>query len=305
MRPGICAKNMPKWALLVLFALFMQPLALAQTGGPDVSREVEGGHSILLEQYTATWCESCATVDPWITDFVDAHSTRVVRVALHPDDHDPFGSPLTTHRIALKQADDQLQLPTFWFDGQGQLQGTASQSLLENELRSAEISRSDWIRMRVGWDTWNNQGNDDIHQLTIDFDESLSGNATVTVFRIQTMQMTSEIANNGIDVHHDVATQMISFNASGNVTDSFDGGFGWSIPEQNGSHLGWHSEFRLETSGDADGFVTVIEEFGEVRGVTAIYSEEIPRNTENYSKLAWFWPVLALVIFSTLISRDT
>ena len=47
---------MPKWALLVLFALFMQPLALAQTGGPDVSREVEGGHSILLEQYTATWC---------------------------------------------------------------------------------------------------------------------------------------------------------------------------------------------------------------------------------------------------------
>ena len=157
--------------------------------------------------------------------------------------------------------------------------------------------------MRVGWDTWNNQGNDDIHQITIDFDESLSGNATVTVFRIQTMQMTSEIANNGIDVHHDVATQMISFNASGNVTDSFDGGFGWSIPEKNGSHLGWHSEFRLETSGDADGFVTIIEEFGEVRGVTAIYSEEIPRNTENYSKLAWFWPILALVIFSMLISR--
>ena len=94
MRPGICAKNMPKWTLLVLFVLFLQPFALAQTDEPDVSREVEGGHSILLEQYTATWCDSCAVVDPWITDFVDAHSTRVVRVALHPDDHDPFGNPL-------------------------------------------------------------------------------------------------------------------------------------------------------------------------------------------------------------------
>ena len=303
MRPGICAKNMPKWALLVLFVLLLQPFALAQTDEPDVSREVEGGHSILLEQYTATWCDSCAVVDPWITDFVDAHSTRVVRVALHPDDHDPFGSPLTTHRIALKQADEQLQLPTFWFDGQGQLQGTVSQSLLENELRSAEISRSDWIRMHVGWNTWDNSGTEDVHQLTIDFDQPLSENATVTVFRIQTLQMTSHIANNGLDVHHDVATQMISFNAAGNVTHSFDGDFAWSISVQDGTDLGGDSEFRLETSGDADGFVTIIEEFGEVRGVTAIYSEENLRNAENDAKLTWFWPILALVSFSIFISR--
>ena len=195
-------------------------------------------------------------------------------MALHPDDHDPFGSPLTTHRIALKQTDEQLQLPTFWFDGQGQLQGTVSQSLLENELRSAEISRSDWIRMHVGWNTWDNPGTEDVHQLTIDFDQPLSENATVTVFRIQTLQMTSDIANNGLDVHHDVATQMISFNATGNVTHSFDGDFAWSISVQDGTDLGGDSEFRLETSGDADGFVTIIEEFGEVRGVTAIYSEE-------------------------------
>ena len=304
MRPGICAKNMPKWALLVLFVLLLQPFALAQTDEPDVSREVEGGHSILLEQYTATWCDSCAVVDPWITDFVDAHSTRVVRVALHPDDHDPFGSPLTTHRIALKQTDEQLQLPTFWFDGQGQLQGTVSQSLLENELRSAEISRSDWIRMHVGWNTWDNSGTEDVHQLTIDFDQPLSENATVTVFRIQTLQMTSHIANNGLDVHHDVATQMISFNAAGNVTHSFDGDFAWSISVQDGTDLGGDSEFRLETSGDADGFVTIIEEFGEVRGVTAIYSEENLRNAENDTELVWFWPILALVIFSIIIPRD-
>ena len=77
--------------------------------------------------------------------------------------------------------------------------------------------------MHVGWNTWDNSGTNDVHQLTIDFDQPLSENATVTVFRIQTLQMTSHIANNGLDVHHDVATQMISFNAAGNVTHSFDG----------------------------------------------------------------------------------
>ena len=148
-----------------------------------------------------------------------------------------------------------------------------------------------------------NPGTEDVHQLTIHLDQPLSGNATVTVFRIQALQMTSEIANNGLDVHHDVATQMISFNAAGNVSHSFDGDFAWSISVQDGTDLGGDSEFRLETGGDADGFVTIIEEFGEVRGVTAIYSEENLRNAENDSKLAWFWPILALVSFSILISR--
>ena len=55
---------------------------------------------------------------------------------------------------------------------------------------------------------------------------------------------------------------------------------------QDGTDLGGDSEFRLETSGDADGFVTIIEEFGEVRGVTAIYSEENLRNAENDARIS-------------------
>ena len=82
--------------------------------------------------------------------------------------------------------------------------------------------------------------------------------------------MTSEIANNGLDVHHDVATQMISFNATGNVSHSFGGDFALSMPCK--MELIWgDSEFRLETSGGADGFVTIIEEFGEVRGDCDIF----------------------------------
>ena len=304
MRPGICAKNMQKRMVLVLFVLFLQPFALADTATPTETREAHGGHAILLEQYTATWCDSCATIDPWITDFVDSHSTRVVRVALHPNDHDPFGSPLTTHRIGLKEAENQLQLPTFWFDGQGQLEGAVSQSLLANELRSAENGRSDWIGMSVWWDSWENSPHDDIHRFHLNIDEDLPPDAIITVFRLETLEMTSEIANNGIDVHHDVATQMISFSPNGSGLDSFDGGHGWDISTGNLYSEGGIPVYTLETYGEVDGFVTIIEQNGEVRGVLGIHDVENPRNPEKSMNLALFWLVLALVTSSILVSRD-
>ena len=290
--------------LLVLFVLLLQPFALADTATPTETREAHGGHAILLEQYTATWCDSCATIDPWITDFVDSHSTRVVRVALHPNDHDPFGSPLTAHRIGLKQAEHQLQLPTFWFDGQGQLEGTVSQSLLANELRSAEANRADWIGMSGGWDSWENSPHDDIHRFHLNIDEDLPPDAIITVFRLETLEMTSEIAYNGIDVHHDVATQMISFSPNGSVLDSFDGGHGWDISTGNLYSEGGIPVYTLETYGEVDGFVTVIEDNGEVRGALGIHDVENPRNPEKTMNLALFWLVLALVTSSILVSRD-
>ena len=225
-------------------------------------------------------------------------------MALHPNDHDPFGSPLTTHRIGLKQAEHQLQLPTFWFDGQGQLEGAVSQSLLANELRSAENGRSDWIGMSVEWDTWNHEVAEDTHAITIRLNAKLAENSTMTVFRIQSLEMTSEIANNGIDVHHDVATQMITVDENDNVTHSFEGIHGWTIVDSNLSESEGDVLLTLETKGDVDGFVTIIEENGEVRGALGIHGVENPRNPENSMNLTLFWLVLALVTSSILVSRN-
>ena len=303
MRPGIRAVNMQKRVLLVLFILLLQPFALAETAEPDVTREAQGGHAILMEQYTATWCDSCATIDPWITDFVDSHSSRVVRVALHPDDHDPFGSPLTTQRIGLKQAEHQLQLPSFWFDGEGELQGAVSQSLLASGLRSAESERSEWMRMQVVWDTWDQDDGNDTHRLSIYLDRTMPLNSTLTVFRIQSLEMTSQIANNGIDTHHDVATQMITFDENGQLVHSFDGVHGWDINSQNQTQPDADSVLTLETYGDVSGFVTVIEEKGAVRSVVGIDDGEKPRNVEINGEYVLFWLLLALVASSLLVSR--
>ena len=303
MRPDEGAQDMQKVVGVVLIALILLPLAGGDVRAPDETREARGGHAILLEHYTATWCETCATIDPWISEFADDHESRMVRVALHPDDHDPFGSPLTTQRLALKQAEQQLSLPTFWFDGEGQLEGQVSQSLLENGLRSAEVNRQHWIGMHVWWDTWGNQPHDDVQQLSIHIEENLPENASITVFRLESLEMTSEIAYNGIDVHHDVATQMITFDQYGIVTDSFEGVHGWTISNENLYSEGGIPVFMLETWGEVDGFVTVIEVNGEVRGVIGISNDDMPRNPEIHSQMAIFFLLSALVASGFIVRR--
>jgi hypothetical protein len=305
MKPGSDAWDMQKGVVLALTMLILVPFADADMRAPDESREANGGHAILLEQYTATWCDTCATVDPWITEFVNDHSSRVVRVALHPDDHDPFGSALTTNRVALKQADHSLSLPTFWFDGQGELEGSVSQSLLGNELRSAEGNRAHWIGMQVWWDTWYNQPHGDVQQLYLHLDEELPENAKITVFRLETLKMTNEIAYNGIDIHHDVATQMITFAPNGTTLNSFEGEQGWAISNGNLYSEGGIPVFILETTGEVDGFVTVIEVNGDVRGVIGISNDGILRKTENNGGFALLLLVGALVSSSIVTRRGT
>ena len=111
--------------------------------------------------------------------------------------------------------------------------------------------------MRMWWDTWENQPHDDVQQLAIHIEENIPENASITVFRLESLEMTSEIAYNGIDVHHDVATQMITFDREGVVLDSFEGDYGWTVANGNLYSEGGIPVFILETHGELDGFVTV------------------------------------------------
>ena len=70
MRPASNALNMRKVMVLAVIALLFLPMTGADSESPDKARTVSGGHAILFEQLTATWCDTCATIDPWITDFV-------------------------------------------------------------------------------------------------------------------------------------------------------------------------------------------------------------------------------------------
>ena len=293
---------MQKCVALTIIALMILPLAGADDRPPDESREEMGGHSILLEQYTATWCDTCATIDSWILDFIDDRSSRVVRVALHPLGPDPFGSNLTTHRVYLNGDSGDVSLPSFWFDGEGQLEGDVSQSTLENGLRDAEANREYSVSIHLWWDTWNNEPHDTIQEISIHIDGEIPENANITVFRLETLKMLDEIAYNGVDNHHDVATQMITFNPNGMISESFDGSHGWELSEGNRYDAGGVPVYNLQTYGDVDTFVAMIEVDGDIWGAIGI-SDDNGNDHSNKSSISALILLFCVLALSTALSR--
>ena len=85
-------------ALAMVLLTLSLPLTSSQEHVPSKEWSAEGGHSVLMEQYTATWCDVCASVDVWMPDFTSANGNRVARVAVHDTFDDPLGTPITAHR---------------------------------------------------------------------------------------------------------------------------------------------------------------------------------------------------------------
>ena len=76
---------------------------------------VEGGYSILVEEYTATWCPRCAEIDPDLSIVAEEHGKRIAMVSYHPDDGiDAFGPDAAQHRIErLKSLEKTPGYPSF------------------------------------------------------------------------------------------------------------------------------------------------------------------------------------------------
>ena len=67
------------WVLLLAVALLQTPV-MAQALVVDPSTSLESGietnlrgQSLLIEELTATWCTSCAEIDPYLVGVADAH----------------------------------------------------------------------------------------------------------------------------------------------------------------------------------------------------------------------------------------
>jgi len=52
-----------------------------------------GGRTLLVEEITATWCPSCAEIDPELLQVADSHGSRIALVALHPSDGEDAFQP--------------------------------------------------------------------------------------------------------------------------------------------------------------------------------------------------------------------
>lgn len=80
------------------------------------SMVIEGGHSILVEENTATWCQRCAEIDPDLGIVAEEHGSRIAMVSYHPDDGvDAFGPEAAQHRIERLniQHENETGYPSF------------------------------------------------------------------------------------------------------------------------------------------------------------------------------------------------
>ena len=144
-------------ALVCLSLLFgvLHPAA-ARTVAPDGPLEVpltsgSGGRTMLVEEITATWCPSCAEIDPELVRVADSHGSRIALLALHPSDgEDAFQPPAAQHRIDRINAFREEAIrstPTFVVEGGSAREGYEAWADVQRDILSTETQRTDVSRL--------------------------------------------------------------------------------------------------------------------------------------------------------------
>lgn len=135
-------------ALLVALLSGMSGQALVVSPPADFSQPLtvqDGGRTLLVEEITATWCPSCAEIDPELLRVADSHGSRIALVALHPSDgEDAFQPPASQHRIdrlESVQTGVKNSTPTFVVEAGPARRGYDAWSDVQRDILTEEMSR--------------------------------------------------------------------------------------------------------------------------------------------------------------------
>ena len=176
---------------------------------------IEGGNSVLLEQYTATWCDVCAQIDPWVSNFADDRGSRLVRIALHDPLEDPLGSIISSERLSIHSNSMELA-PSFWFDSNNEIKGAVDSVDLDRALLNSEgVRDSDTIISISGTESFDT----DSMNLKVNlFNIDNSSNSQVSIFLLAEVIIDKSQATNGITIHEDVAVGYLNMEIDTNLS---------------------------------------------------------------------------------------
>ena len=118
----------------------------------ELGKSITGGRTILVEEITATWCQSCTEIDPYLEEVSQSHGSRIALIALHPNDGvDVFSSEASEARIdrlALSH-DNYTGTPSFSVNGLYYQEGPQSWPMVQREILDEETKRSDYQEISV------------------------------------------------------------------------------------------------------------------------------------------------------------
>ena len=195
----------------VLLVVLTPLSSLADTNVGNLYSSGGSAGTILIEEHTATYCQTCADIDPMVLSFLEDNGNRAIRIAMHPPGADPLGSEISTYRLSLT-GDSLAVTPTFVMDGEVVSQGLVDRTDMQINLRSSELSKKGIFPL--GGEVLVTESGILVKSPGLELDESQE----LTIFITERIvDLAPGTASNGMDRNHDVARAMISVQEDGNV----------------------------------------------------------------------------------------
>ena len=266
----------------------------------------EGGNSVLMEQFTATWCDVCAQIDPWISNFADERGSRLVRIALHDPVADPLGSSISSERLSIHSNSMDLA-PSFWFDSNNEIKGTVNPVDLDRALLNSEgVRESDTIISISGAENFDSNSMDLRVNL---FNVDNSSNSQVSIFLLAEIIIDKSQATNGITTHEDVAVGYLNMEIDTNFsTDditsetNFNSRFTNFSMTRNVNSFQINLDFPLGNEDIEDISIVVAHEkiVDGQRSTLGAVSLDLD-NSQNSNGINVVFPLIVICIISTVI----
>jgi hypothetical protein len=261
---------------------------------------IEGGNSVLMEQFTATWCDVCAKIDPWVSNFADE------RGSLHDPVSDPLGSSISSERLSIHSNSMELA-PSFWFDSNNEIKGTVDPVDLDRALLNSEgVRESDTIISISGAENFDSNSMDLIVNL---FNVDNSSNSQVSIFLLSEIIIDKSQAINGITTHEDVAIGYLNMEINTNFSiddmtseTNFNSRFTNISMTRNVNSFQINLDFPLGNEDIEDISIVVAHEkiVDGQRSTLGAVSLNLD-NSQNSNGINVVLPLIAICIISTVI----
>ena len=241
--------------LLALCMLMMNNVSgvIVEQSELELGESITGGRTILVEEITATWCQSCTEIDPYLEEVSQSHGTRIALIALHPDDGvDVFSNDASKSRIDRLglSHDNYPGTPSFSVNGLDYHEGPQSWPSVQREILDEETKRSDYQEISVDIQKVSNSIHLDISTKKITTDQQM----TIMLLSHEKQLPSGEFP--GGQTRDRVLTDMVYLQVDGNQT------FGERINIISMQHGEESSEASLQISAENFEFwsiITVVE----------------------------------------------
>ncbi|DAC54890.1 MAG TPA: thioredoxin family protein [Candidatus Poseidoniales archaeon] len=268
----------------------------------DEDITITGGRTILVEEISATWCTSCAEIDPFLQQVADAHGSRISIVTYHPTDgEDAFQPEAAKYRIERMKSinSDVGATPSFVVES-GELRvGPDSWPDVQKDILKEETSRQEFSKLSFTISKLGQQYSatiGSIELLEVEYETQLT-----FMLMAHEMEVPDEFFNPGEDYRDRVviATSSCNLNSNSLSNVGFSNVSGTNCLDDFTVNFPANGKFSLILIHEStDSSVQLNSNYGSTLGVVEFAYRDIEiKNDSNFMPLVFF----SLIAIGTIL----